>query len=109
MFLSTSKSIRKLSWKSIEFKAGATALLQVPLDTNLQKTLEFGNPNPKEYLHYRRYGLDYKDLLSSVGFEVDVNLFYLTLSEADLLRYGIKREPLYLVRKPFSGIEEVQK
>jgi ubiquinone/menaquinone biosynthesis C-methylase UbiE len=41
-------------------KPGASALLQVPMDLTMTKTIEFGCMNPNEYLHYRRYGLDYR-------------------------------------------------
>lgn len=81
-------------------KPGASALLQVPMDLTMTKTIEFGCMNPNEYLHYRRYGLDYKDRLEAAGFEVEVNMFYQTLPEADIRRFGIKREPLYIAHKP---------
>jgi len=83
-------------------KPGASAILQVPMDLNMEKTIEFGRPNPNEYQHYRRYGLDYKSRLEAAGFQVEVSMFYQTLPEDDILRFGIKREPLYIAHKPRS-------
>ncbi len=78
-------------------RKGGWGILQVPMKTSLQETYEdFSVTDPKErqrlfgqYDHVRWYGMDYFQRLESVGFEVDVNFYSRTFSEADRKKYGL--------------------
>ncbi len=90
-------------------KPGGWAIIQVPINPKLSKTLEdptitdsvireqlFGNKN-----HVRYYGLDYKDRLEQAGFKVTVDKFLDNMSEEDIQRYRLKKsEEIYLCIKP---------
>ncbi|MBA5246422.1 class I SAM-dependent methyltransferase [Marnyiella aurantia] len=78
-------------------RKGGWGILQVPMKTSLQETYEdFSVTDPKErqrlfgqYDHVRWYGMDYFQRLESVGFEVEVNFYSRTFSEADRKKYGL--------------------
>ena len=78
-------------------RKGGWGILQVPMKTSLQETYEdFSVTDPKErqrlfgqYDHVRWYGMDYFQTLESVGFEVEVNFYSRTFSEADRKKYGL--------------------
>mgnify|MGYP005726906385 CR=1 FL=1 len=81
-------------------KPGGKALLQVPLDTNRAKTFEDDSivDNSKrtevfgQYDHVRVYGKDYFNKLRQIGFEVSEIQFGKSLSEAERLRFAVKKD-----------------
>ena len=81
-------------------KPGGKALLQVPLDTNREKTFEDDSivDNSKrtevfgQYDHVRVYGKDYFNKLRQIGFEVSEIQFGKSLSEAERLRFAVKKD-----------------
>lgn len=89
-------------------KKGGFAILQVPVDINLERTYEdftittrsgrsiaFGHPE-----HVRVYGRDYKDRLESIGFNVKADDFVKSLSPEDQCRYVLtKDEEIYVCTK----------
>lgn len=78
-------------------KRGGWGIFQVPMKNSLQETYEdFSVTDPKErqrlfgqYDHVRWYGMDYFSRLESVGFQVDVNFYSKTFSEADRKKFGL--------------------
>ncbi|MDF0719810.1 class I SAM-dependent methyltransferase [Kaistella sp. PBT33-4] len=78
-------------------KRGGWGILQVPMKNSLPETYEdFSVTDPKErqrlfgqYDHVRWYGMDYFARLESVGFQVDVNFYSRTFSEAERKKYGL--------------------
>ena len=89
-------------------KPGGWGIFQVPLDTTKEKTLEDPNivseaDREKYYWqkdHVRLFGLDYKDKLALVGFDVTVDDFVNTLGEKLVDRYRLPAgEMLYVCRK----------
>ncbi|MBT9317285.1 class I SAM-dependent methyltransferase [Leptothoe spongobia] len=90
-------------------KPGGWAILQVPIDTNLEGTLEDPNiTTPEERIHFywneehvRLYGCDYKDRLSEAGFQVTVDPYVKTLDEKSVKSYGLlRKEDIFLCMKP---------
>ena len=89
-------------------KSGGFAILQVPMDLSMEKTLEDPSINTPELRekhyqqrdHLRFYGKDYGDRLRNAGFNVDENDYVKTLP-ADLVeRYALpKDEILYVCSK----------
>lgn len=85
------------------------AILQSPVDWNLEKTYEdpsitsrkareraFGQSD-----HLRLYGKDYPDRIASVGFRVTVDNFVQTLSEYETKRYALDvNELIVIATKP---------
>jgi glycosyltransferase involved in cell wall biosynthesis/SAM-dependent methyltransferase/Tfp pilus assembly protein PilF len=91
-------------------KPGGWAILQVPVDTTLEKTVEgahITDPKERERLfgledHVRTYGLDYPERLEERGFVVHVDDFVRTISLDSIKRYAISdRENIYFCQKPY--------
>ncbi len=89
-------------------KPGGFAILQVPMDLSMDKTLEnpeYNTPELREQHyqqrdHLRLYGKDYGARLSSAGFVVDENDYVKTLPVNLVERYALpKDEILYVCRK----------
>lgn len=76
------------------------AILLVPIERSRATTFEdpaIDSPEQRfEYYgqedHARLYGLDYADRLAEAGFHVSVDDFGSELSEADIRRYGLRRD-----------------
>ncbi len=90
-------------------KPGAWAILQVPVDYNLDKTFEddsITSPKDREkyfgqYDHVRQYGKDYPQRLRKAGFEVVEDFFVNSFSEEEQERYRFdKNEIICLCKKP---------
>lgn len=87
-------------------KPGGYAISQVPV-ANIPKTLEDRSLSEEERErfygardHLRLFGLDYKDRLESVGFEVKVDDFVKHLDQATVQRFGLDpAENIYFCRK----------
>jgi SAM-dependent methyltransferase len=87
-------------------KAGCWAILQVPItaSTTLEDPTAI-TPKEREQLfgqrdHVRRYGPDYKDRLTEVGFSVTVDPFVRELDDSTIKRLGLKRdEDVHFCRK----------
>jgi hypothetical protein len=90
-------------------KQDGWAILQVPIDPDMEKTLE--DPNiitSEDRIHFywnanhlRLYGIDYKDRLEKAGFQVTVDDYVKSLPESDIRKYGLlKKENIYFCRKP---------
>jgi SAM-dependent methyltransferase len=81
---------------------------QVPIDKSREQTYEDKNivtPDQREKIyghhdHKRIYGLDYTNRLERAGFKVKCDSFSSTLSDSELLKYGIDPgEIIYLCSK----------
>ena len=90
-------------------KSGGWGIFQVPQDTSRQNTYEDPTIKSEEERekhfwqkdHVRLYGLDYKDRLESVGFNVTVDDHVNRYTESDIEKYRLpKGEMLYVCRKP---------
>lgn len=65
-------------------KPNGTCVIQVPLDSGLPQTVEYGRPNHEEFDHVRAYGADFQKRLESVGFSVsrsDGEMFEVTKAQ----------------------------
>lgn len=74
-------------------KPNGYAIIQGAVNNLIEKTIETQTLTPEErkkiagaHQHVRRYGKDYKDRLTSAGFEVEVNQFVKSL---DYKHYGL--------------------
>jgi len=92
-------------------KPGGLAILQIPMDYNLDHTYEDDQITSREerakhfgqYDHVRLYGWDYFDRLMSIGFEVSKEQPQSILSHHEIQRYGlIPDEVIPVVKKPQS-------
>jgi SAM-dependent methyltransferase len=89
-------------------KPGGWAIIQSPIDYELGKTFEdfsitepamrakaFGQPD-----HVRWYGMDYKNRLTTAGFEVDIINFNSRFSEDERLKLGlVDKDDIYYCHK----------
>ena len=81
-------------------KPGGKAIMQVPLNKNLKKTVEDDTITRKEdrirvfgqYDHLRVYGLDYFKKLQAVGFYVDKIKYGNKLSRDEIARYRVAKD-----------------
>lgn len=89
-------------------KAGAWAILQVPVDPDREFTYEdFSITTPEareqafgQHNHVRWYGRDYAQRLINAGFRVTVDDFVHSFSPEEIRKYGIDRaEMIYYCRK----------
>jgi SAM-dependent methyltransferase len=89
-------------------KKGGWGIFQVPIDQNRENTYEdFSITTKEERLkafgqadHVRWYGLDFKDILSSVGFNVIEDEFIKTFTNTERFRFGfMENELIYLCKK----------
>ncbi len=89
-------------------KKGGWAILQVPLDINLEKTYEdpsITDPAEREKAygqndHVRQYGLDYKDKLVAAGFTVTVDDYVKSFSPEEIEKFGLdQQERIYFCQK----------
>ncbi len=88
-------------------KPGGWAIIQVPIDSSLDKTFEdksivtsvdrekvFGNSE-----HVRIYGRDYKNRLEESGFTVRIEDFVNQQMELDIKKYGLIDECIFMCEK----------
>jgi predicted SAM-dependent methyltransferase len=89
-------------------KPGGWAILQVPIDLNLEQTFEdpsIVSPEDRErlfgqYDHVRLYGRDYKNKLEQAGFQVKVDEYVRSLGTEIIKKYGLKEtEDIYFCTK----------
>jgi ubiquinone/menaquinone biosynthesis C-methylase UbiE len=92
-------------------KPGGWAILQVPVASKLEETLEDAKvktPEERELAfglkeHVRIYGLDYKDRLENAGFTVDVDQYVKSLSPEIVRAFSLdKDENIYFCTKPLK-------
>ncbi len=90
-------------------KPGGWAILQTPMnsDPETKEDLSITDPKERERLygqndHVRTYGMDKKDRLEAVGFEVVLDQFLNDLPEDILKYYAIRREDIWIAKKPAS-------
>ena len=50
-------------------KVAGICMIQVPIQSGLPETVEYGRPNPEEFDHVRAYGQDFASRLNATGFE----------------------------------------
>ncbi|MBN3940600.1 class I SAM-dependent methyltransferase [Nostoc sp. NMS9] len=90
-------------------KPGGWAILHIPLDPKLEKTLEGTSdlsPEERERLfghhdHMRMYGRDYKEKLEKAGFTVKVDSYAQELGIDNIQKFGLMPdEDIYYCTKP---------
>ncbi len=89
-------------------RPGGWAILQVPIRSALEQTLEApptSTPREREHLfgqsdHLRQYGPDYAERLRAAGFEVSLERFDRAVGKERCLRHGLKREAIHFCRRP---------
>jgi SAM-dependent methyltransferase len=75
-------------------EAHATTFEDDTITDPAERTRIFG-----QYDHRRVYGRDYADRLRSVGWQVSEIDYFATLSPTEQALYGLRPEPLYIVRR----------
>jgi SAM-dependent methyltransferase len=93
-------------------KPGGWAILQVPVFSELEKTVEdtaIKTPEERELAyglkeHVRKYGIDYKDTLENAGFNVNVDQYVKSLSREIVSVFCLNRdENIYFCTKPLKS------
>jgi ubiquinone/menaquinone biosynthesis C-methylase UbiE len=80
-------------------KPGGMAVLQVPIDWNVEKTFEYSCAEPRDVGHVRRYGRDFTQRISLSGFEVSEVSVTEFLTESEIERFGLSKEPIFFATK----------
>jgi SAM-dependent methyltransferase len=83
-------------------KPGGTAIFQVPVVWDLEKSFEYERPDPREVGHVRRYGQDFGSRISNYGFEVCAVRASELASSEEIGRFGLSDEPIFFARKPIA-------
>jgi hypothetical protein len=78
------------------------AIIQVPIDWDLQQTLEYPKADPRDTYHVRRYGRDFIQRIALPGFKVFQKRISDYLTEEDIYYFGCSREPLFFLKKVTS-------
>lgn len=88
-------------------KNSGIAILQVPINVNRKKTFEDSNITSQfdrekyfgQYDHVREYGIDFKDRVEEVGFEVDMINYTDNFDEEFIIKYGLLKNDLIPIAK----------
>ena len=80
-------------------KPGGFAVISVPLDSDVEKTIEYGKPNPLENEHYYYYGKDFITRIPDC-FEVDAYRFSDTFTAAEHTELALIDDYIFVCRKP---------
>ena len=80
-------------------KPGGMAVLQVPVDWNAEKTHEYPCADPRDVGHVRRYGRDFAQKISLSGFEVSEVLVTEFMTDSEIERFGLSKEPIFFAIK----------
>ena len=88
-------------------KNSGIAILQVPINVNREKTFEDSNITSQfdrekyfgQYDHVREYGIDFKDRVEEVGFEVDMINYTDNFDEEFIIKYGLLKNDLIPIAK----------
>lgn len=80
-------------------RPGGLAILSVPICDELERTIEYGSPNPDEHEHYYNYGRDFAARIPS-EFQVQALRFSELFSAEQFARHGLIEDQLFVCRKP---------
>ncbi len=81
-------------------RPGGQAVLQVPVDWEVERTREYGAPDPRDVGHVRRHGADFADRITAAGFEVTRVDVTDLVDDAYIRRHGLSTEPIFLAGVP---------
>jgi ubiquinone/menaquinone biosynthesis C-methylase UbiE len=76
------------------------AILQVPIDWESEKTVEYSTPNPRETNHVRRYGKDFGEKIATHDFDVTSISVTDFFSQYQIEHYGLSKQPIFFAKKP---------
>lgn len=80
-------------------KPGGLAIISVPIDSNLESTIEYGRPNPLENEHYYLYGRDFVSRVPEC-FRVDAYNFSEMFSAQEYEELALIDDYVFVCRKP---------
>ena len=88
-------------------KKGGIAILQVPININRKQTFEDFNITSHQqrekyfgqYDHVREYGLDFKERIEEIGFEVEMLNYGVNFSKKMKIKYGLLENDLIPIAK----------
>jgi len=83
-------------------KPGGILIMSVPIDRDLDRTIEYGKPNPLETDHYYRYGLDFEKRIPP-EFIVESHDFRSLFTRKEFGEMNLMDDAIFLCRKPDSG------
>lgn len=93
------KDIQALEEIRRVLKPGGMAILQVPTDWDAEKTCEYSCADPRDVGHFRRYGRDFAQRISLSGFEVSEVSVTEFMTESEIERFGLSRDPIFFATK----------
>lgn len=79
-------------------RPGGTLVIQVPLDPDLERTVEYGAPDPRETNHVRRYGQDFAQRLEAHDFTVERVSVRDLVEPQRVVAEGLNTNDVYLAR-----------
>jgi SAM-dependent methyltransferase len=83
-------------------KPDGYAIIQVPVDWDLEHGFEYLKADPRDTYHVRRYGRDFLQKLLLPGFQVVKKIISDCLTDEEIRHYGCSMEPLFFFKKTAS-------
>jgi len=80
-------------------RPGGYAVLQVPIDWQLDSSYEYAEPDPRETGHVRRYGRDFAERIAAGGFKTWWVSAGDVMPPEKVSYYGLSREPVLFAQK----------
>ncbi len=75
------------------------AVIQVPVDWKLERSYEYGKPDPRDVGHVRRYGADVRERIAEGGFSIRDDRSIDHVSAETAVRLGLSDEPILLASR----------
>jgi SAM-dependent methyltransferase len=82
-------------------KPGGFAVISVPMDATVERTIDYGKPNPLENEHYYYYGADFIQRIPK-GFQVESHRFSETFSPEQHEAMALIDDFIFVCRKPLQ-------
>ena len=83
-------------------KPGGFAVISVPIDAAIARTVDYGKPNPLENEHYYYYGTDFRERIPA-GFEVQEFRFADTFDAKQHHELALIDDWIFVCRKPLAA------
>ncbi|OOZ39305.1 hypothetical protein BOW53_12145 [Solemya pervernicosa gill symbiont] len=80
-------------------KPGGIAVISVPINLDMQESIEYGEANPLENEHFYHYGLDFSSRIPQ-EFVIQSHKFTDTFSESEFDRLSLLEDYIFVCKKP---------
>ena len=79
-------------------KQRGQVILSVPINNDLEKTVEYTEPDKRDSFHRREYGKDFSERVESIGFNVLKTNWSSYFSSTEKHQYGLRAGEFYILK-----------